>query len=115
VGRLPVRERPLVRLAFARNRWLLSDVVTSTRATLIVNVKGAYRQYCGLPVTTLDRLMTAPSMGQFLKGNIESAGSGGPYGCESWRLTVSDTGLNAAYSPCGGPVAAVGYVFGRFA
>jgi hypothetical protein len=48
---------------------------------LIVNVRGAYRQYCGLPVSAFDRLMTAPSMGQFFKGNIESAGSGGPYDC----------------------------------
>jgi KTSC domain-containing protein len=51
------------------------------QATLIVNVKGAYRQYCGLPVATFDRLMTAPSMGQFFKVNIEGGGSGGPYGC----------------------------------
>jgi hypothetical protein len=51
------------------------------RATLIVNVKGVYRQYCGLPVAAFDRLMTAPSMGQFFKVNIEGAGSAGPYGC----------------------------------
>jgi hypothetical protein len=51
------------------------------QSTLIVNVKGAYRQYCGLPVAAFDRLMTAPSMGQFFKGNIEGAGSGGPYDC----------------------------------
>jgi hypothetical protein len=44
-------------------------------------VKGAYRQYCGLPVAAFDRLMTASSMGQFLKMNIEGGGSGGPYGC----------------------------------
>jgi hypothetical protein len=52
------------------------------RAVLIVNVRGAYRQYCGLPLATFDRLMTAPSMGQFFKGNIEGNGSGGPYVCD---------------------------------
>jgi hypothetical protein len=51
------------------------------QAMLIVNVKGAYRQYCGLPVAAFDRLMTAPSMGQFFKGNIEDRGSSGPYDC----------------------------------
>jgi KTSC domain-containing protein len=56
------------------------------QATLIVNVKGAYRQYCGLPAETFDRLMTAPSMGQFFRGNIEGAGSGGPYDCAAQQV-----------------------------
>jgi KTSC domain len=56
------------------------------QATLIVNMKGAYRQYCGLPAATFDRLMTAPSMGQFFKGNIEGAGSGGPYDCAARQV-----------------------------
>jgi hypothetical protein len=56
------------------------------KATLIVNVKGAYRQYCGLPVATFDRLMTAPSMGQFFKGNIEGAGPNSPYDCNTRRI-----------------------------
>jgi hypothetical protein len=51
------------------------------QATLIVNVKGAYRQYCGLPPVTFEGLMAAPSMGQFFKGNIEGKGSGGRYDC----------------------------------
>jgi KTSC domain len=56
------------------------------RGTLIVNVKGAYRQYCELPVATFDGLMTAPSMGQFFKGNIEGAGSAGAYDCDTPRV-----------------------------
>ena len=55
------------------------------QATLIVNVKGAYRQYCGLPVAAFDRLMTAPSMGQFFRRDIEGVGSEGPYGCDLRR------------------------------
>jgi hypothetical protein len=58
------------------------------QATLIVNVKGAYRQYCGLPPAMFDGLMTAPSMGQFLKGNIEGAGSGRAYDCDSRRVSA---------------------------
>jgi hypothetical protein len=57
------------------------------QAKLIVNVMGAYRQYCGLPVAALDRLMTAPSMvGQYFKGNIEGAGSRGRYDCDTRRV-----------------------------
>jgi KTSC domain len=51
------------------------------QATLIVNVRGAYRQYCHLPAAAFDDLMTAPSMGQFFKGNIQGASPGGPYDC----------------------------------
>ena len=54
------------------------------RATLIVNVRGAYRQYCRLPVATFDGLITAPSMGRFFKGNIE--GAEGPFDCRSHRV-----------------------------
>jgi KTSC domain len=56
------------------------------QSTLIVNVKGTYRQYCALPVATFDGLMTAPSMGQFFKLNVESGGSDGPYDCRSRRV-----------------------------
>jgi hypothetical protein len=56
------------------------------QSTLIVNVKGAYRQYCGLQVVAFDRLMTAPSMGQFFKGNIEDAGSAGAHDCDTPRV-----------------------------
>ena len=36
-------------------------------ATLIVNVKGFYRQYCHLPAAAFDGLMTAPSIGPVLQ------------------------------------------------
>jgi hypothetical protein len=82
-----VRDRGAVDLA----RFECRDTPRSTmiqracydraQATLIVNVKGVYREYCALQAATFDRLMTAPSMGQFFKVNIEGGGSGGPYGC----------------------------------
>src|SRR5450631_4249411 len=56
------------------------------QATLTVSVKAVYRQYCGLPGATFDRLMTAPSMGRFFKGNIEGAGSDGPYDCQTRQV-----------------------------
>lgn len=57
-----------------------------TQATLIVNVKGTYNQYCRLPAAAFDGLMTAPSMGRFFKGNIEGAGSGRPYDCSDRQV-----------------------------
>jgi hypothetical protein len=53
----------------------------SARASMIVNVKGVYRQYCDLPPAAFDALMTAPSMGGFFKRHFAGDGSGGRYGC----------------------------------
>ena len=47
---------------------------------LIVAVKGAYDQYCGLPAETFAALMAAPSMGQFFNRNIRGA-SGAAFAC----------------------------------
>jgi hypothetical protein len=56
------------------------------QASMIVSVKGAYYQYCDLPVATFDSLMAAPSMGQFFKQNIGSAGPDRRYDCEVRRV-----------------------------
>jgi hypothetical protein len=56
------------------------------QAAMILSVKGTYHQYCGLPPATFDRLMAAPSMGQFFKQNFAGAGSDGRYDCEIRRL-----------------------------
>jgi hypothetical protein len=86
--KVDVRDRGIVDLATFECRDTPRSTVIQracydrAQATLIVNVKGAYRQYCGLPVATFDGLMTAPSMGQFFKREIESVGSDGPYKCE---------------------------------
>lgn len=55
------------------------------RSTMIVNVKGAYVRYCGLPPATFDELMTAPSMGQFYKANITGPDSPRRFDCETYR------------------------------
>lgn len=87
-----VRDRGAVDLASfecrdtPRSTLIQRACYDGAQATLIVNVKGAYRQYCGLPVAAFDGLMTAPSMGQFFKGNIEGAGRDGPYDCDARRI-----------------------------
>jgi hypothetical protein len=40
------------------------------RRHLLVNVSGAYSEYCGLPAATFESFVTAPSMGQFLRQRI---------------------------------------------
>ena len=57
-------------------------------AILIVNFKGTYRQYCALPVKAFEAFMTAPSMGQFYKTNIEGADAERPYDCRANRDPV---------------------------
>jgi hypothetical protein len=48
---------------------------------LIVAVGGVYDRYCGVPVDTVQRLLGAPSMGQFFNQNIKREVSGGRYAC----------------------------------
>ena len=51
--------------------------------TLIVGIKGSYDDYCDLPQQTLDRFMTAPSMGQFFNANIRGSGPDTRYDCRA--------------------------------
>jgi hypothetical protein len=46
-----------------------------------VAVEGVYDRYCGVPVDTVERLLGAPSMGQFFNQNIKREVSGGRYAC----------------------------------
>jgi hypothetical protein len=48
--------------------------------TMIVQVKTAYLQYCGVPEATRDSFLNAPSMGQYYNANIEGSGAA-PYQC----------------------------------
>jgi hypothetical protein len=48
---------------------------------LVVAVNGAYDRYCGVPVDTVERLLGAPSMGQFFNQNIKRQVSAGRYAC----------------------------------
>jgi hypothetical protein len=50
--------------------------------TMIVQVKTAYSQYCGVPETTRDSLLNAPSMGQYYNANIKGSGPVARYGCK---------------------------------
>ena len=51
------------------------------RRDLIVAIDGQYDRYCGVAAETVDSLLGAPSMGQFLNRNIGRETAGGRYGC----------------------------------
>ena len=48
---------------------------------LIVAVNGAYDRYCSVTADTVERLLGAPSMGQFFNQNIKRDVTAGRYAC----------------------------------
>lgn len=55
----------------------------AAQATLLVAVKGAYRQYCGVSTETYAAFMGSPSMGLSFNGNVRTAASGERYRCRT--------------------------------
>lgn len=54
------------------------------RRYMLINVRGSYREYCELPAATFNALISAPSMGQFYKRNIDNSDAG-PFHCHTLR------------------------------
>ena len=50
---------------------------------LVVATGGSYARYCGVAAETADRLLGAPSMGQFFNQNIKREAPGGRYDCNA--------------------------------
>ncbi|OPY96905.1 KTSC domain-containing protein [Bradyrhizobium sacchari] len=53
----------------------------STRQDLVVAAGGTYDRYCGVTPDTVERLLDAPSMGQFFNQNIRREAAGSRYDC----------------------------------
>jgi hypothetical protein len=53
---------------------------------MIVQLNSVYSQYCGMPGATLDAFLNAPSMGQYYKAKIASAGPNRSYDCPARRV-----------------------------
>lgn len=49
--------------------------------SMIVQVKTAYSQYCGVPEATRANFLNAPSMGQYYNATIKGSGAQAPYQC----------------------------------
>jgi hypothetical protein len=54
-----------------------------TQQDLIVGISGAYDRYCSVPAATVERLLDAPSMGQFFNQNIRHEATGWRFGCRA--------------------------------
>jgi hypothetical protein len=52
-----------------------------TQKDLIVAVRGSYDRSCAVPGNVVERLMGAPSMGQFFNHHISRPASGERYAC----------------------------------
>ncbi|PIT04620.1 hypothetical protein TSA1_30590 [Bradyrhizobium nitroreducens] len=53
------------------------------RHDLVVATSGGYARYCGVAAETVDRLLGAPSMGQFFNRHIRREAAGGRYDCSA--------------------------------
>ncbi|UPJ65804.1 KTSC domain-containing protein [Bradyrhizobium sp. 191] len=52
-----------------------------SRQDLVVAADGAYDRYCDVTADTVERLLGAPSMGQFFNQNIRRGTAGSRYDC----------------------------------
>jgi hypothetical protein len=50
---------------------------------MIVQVKTAYSQYCGVAEAARDSLLNAPSIGQYYNASIKASGARAPYRCRA--------------------------------
>jgi hypothetical protein len=53
----------------------------AAKQTLIVQVKTAYSQYCGVPEAVRDGFLHAPSMAQYYNAHIKGLEADAPYQC----------------------------------
>ena len=56
-----------------------------TRRMLLGFQDGTYRQYCRVPVSIADGLLSAPSMGRYYSTEIRGSGKSGPFDCGARR------------------------------
>jgi hypothetical protein len=55
---------------------------------LVVNIKGIYRQYCDVPISTYVAFMGAFSMGHYFEREIDPSSNGARYDCRAhWSGT----------------------------
>lgn len=58
---------------------------TGTRRMLLGFQDGSYRQYCRVPVSIADGLLSAPYMGRYYSEKIRGSGKTGPFDCGARR------------------------------
>jgi len=85
VDRGPVNLARFTCTDITRSSLLSRVCYDPTRHDAIIAVQSTYRQYCGVPQTTLDALLNAPSMGQFYNTQMR-AEAGNRYACPTASL-----------------------------
>ena len=84
---IDVEQRGAVDLApFACHDITRSSIINrvcydAANRAMIVQLNSVYFQHCDMPQAMLDSFLNAPSMGQYYKSKIASAGSNGSYDC----------------------------------
>jgi hypothetical protein len=60
-----------------------------TQNYMLINVRGTYHQFCGLPPLTFGAFATAASMGQFYNQKIKGSGSESQFDCRTHHPPIS--------------------------
>jgi hypothetical protein len=84
-GRGAVDLTPFVCQDITRSSLVNRVCYDAATRTMIVQVKAAYSQYCGVPEAARDGVLNAPSMGQYYNANIRSFVGGAAYQCRTYR------------------------------
>jgi len=80
-GRGAVDLTPFVCQDITRSSLVSRVCYDAANRTMIVQVKAAYSQVCGVPAAARDSFLNAPSMGQYYNANIKGSGAAAPYRC----------------------------------
>jgi KTSC domain len=75
--------KPFVCQDVTRSSLVSRVCYDAANQTMIVQVKTAYSQYCGVPAAARDSFLIAPSMGQYYNANIKRSGADAPYQCRA--------------------------------
>jgi hypothetical protein len=70
----------------SRSSFIKRVCYDKAQSYMVIRLKDTYYHYCELPPTTLDALMTAPSMGNYFNQTIKGASKDGPYDCRTHRV-----------------------------
>jgi hypothetical protein len=72
-----------------RSSIILRVCYAEAQNTMLINVRGTFEQFCGLPPETFGAFVTAASMGQFYNQKIKGSGSESPFDCRTHHPPIS--------------------------
>lgn len=78
--------RPFTCTEITRSSFIDRVCYDKTNQYLLIQLKLTYYHYCEIPNTTVEALLSAPSMGQYFNTTIKGSGSDGPFDCRTHRV-----------------------------